>query len=227
MARKKQTKDACTFCRREMSKGGLSKHLSSCEKRTAAMAAADQGAGSKESLIHLQVQDRYNSDFWLHLEVQGSASLIELDNYLRGIWLECCGHMSMFSVGGWGGEELAMQRRMLRMFKPGVEVEHIYDFGTSSHTIVKAVGVRKGRPLTKKPIHLMARNEFPEEACMECGKQAAWFCIECAHEYDQPGLLCEEHAENHPHDDYGPPMFLVNSPGSGMCGYEGPAEPPY
>lgn len=227
MARRKQTKGECLFCGREMSKGGLSKHLSSCERRTEAVAAADKGSGSKETLIHLQVQDRYGGDFWLHVEVKGSAVLEDLDHYLKYIWLECCGHLSMFTIGGWGGEELSMQRRMLRVLKPGVEVEHIYDFGTSSHTLVKAVGVRKGWPLTKKPIYLMARNQMPEAECMKCEKQAAWFCVECVYEYEESGLLCDVHAENHPHDDYGSPMPFVNSPRSGMCGYDGPAEPPY
>jgi hypothetical protein len=43
----------------------------------------------------------------------------------------------------------------------------------------------------------------------------------------QPGTLCDAHAATHPHEDYGEPLALVNSPRSGMCGYEGPADPPY
>ena len=30
----------------------------------------------------------------------GSATLEELDHYLRTIWLECCGHLSQFTIGG-------------------------------------------------------------------------------------------------------------------------------
>jgi hypothetical protein len=33
--------------------------------------------------------------------------------------------------------------------------------------------------------------------------------------------------EEHPHESYGEPTLLVNSPRVGLCGYEGPAEPPY
>jgi hypothetical protein len=39
--------------------------------------------------------------------------------------------------------------------------------------------------------------------------------------------FCEQHAEEHAHDEYGQPLELVNSPRLGMCGYDGPAEPPY
>jgi hypothetical protein len=41
------------------------------------------------------------------------------------------------------------------------------------------------------------------------------------------GLLCDVHAEIHPHDECAEPVFLVNSPRMGMCGYTGPDEPPY
>lgn len=47
------------------------------------------------------------------------------------------------------------------------------------------------------------------------------------YEHELSGFLCDHHAQDHPHDNYGDPMPLVNSPRVGMCGYEGPAEPPY
>jgi hypothetical protein len=62
---------------------------------------------------------------------------------------------------------------------------------------------------------------------MECDKRAAYVCMECIYEENASGFLCEEHVETHPHDDYGEPMGLYNSPRTGMCGYDGPAEPPY
>lgn len=159
--------------------------------------------------------------------MKGSATLRDLDRYLRAIWLECCGHLSRFSIGGWSGGEIGKKRRVEEVFAPGMELTHIYDFGTSSETLVKAVGVRKGKPLTRHPIALLARNDPPEVYCMECERPATWLCIECMCELDEPGTLCDEHVEDHPHEDYGEPMPLVNSPRVGMCGYSGPAEPPY
>lgn len=224
--RKQQSKGTCTYCGKEMAKGGISRHLKSCSVRQEAIANA---AGKEEQpLYHLQVQDAYGGDYWLHLEVNGSATLKKLDDYLRAIWLECCGHMSQFSIGSaWSGMEVGMSRKIDRVFDMTDELIHVYDFGTSSETKVKCVGNRKGIPLTKHPIALMARNTMPQAPCQECGKPAAWLCMECIYEHDQPGLLCEEHAQDHPHDDYGGVMAFVNSPRVGMCGYEGPAEPPY
>ena len=34
------------------------------------------------------------------LEMRGSATLAKLDDYLRAIWLECCGYLSGFTIGG-------------------------------------------------------------------------------------------------------------------------------
>ena len=156
-----------------------------------------------------------------------SVSLDKLDKYLRAIWLECCDHLSMFTIGGWQGDEIANSRKADAIFEPGLVLRHLYDFGTTSETDIKVVGLREGKPTSKHPIALLARNQMPEAVCQECGQPAKWLCIECLYEEDKSGYLCDEHVEEHPHENYGEPVPLINSPRTGMCGYEGPAEPPY
>ena len=225
MARRKQTRGKCVFCAKEMTKGGISKHLKTCPARQIKNA---DGVGEPENIYHLQVQDAWGLGFWLHLEMRESAKLKDLDHYLREIWLECCGHLSQFNIGGaWSGQKIAMTRTANQVFSPGMEFTHIYDFGTTSETTVKVVDVRVGKPLSKKPIYLMARNDIPEAICMECEKKAAWLCIECIYEDEESGWLCDDHVDDHPHDDYGEPIPAVNSPRLGMCGYSGPSDPPY
>ncbi|MDI6703552.1 MAG: hypothetical protein QME40_02610 [bacterium] len=202
-------------------------YLSACQKRQMVIEKADRKKVENESLYHLRVQDAWRSEFWLDLEMRGPSTLKDLDYYLRGIWLECCGHMSRFSIGSWRGKEIPKGRRADEVFKYGIELMHIYDFGTSSKTLIRVVGVRKGKPTTAHPIVLMARNLMPEAECIECKQPAAWLCMECLIEEDVWGTLCDEHAKTHPHDNYGEPIRLVNSPRMGMCGYYGPAEPPY
>lgn len=126
-----------------------------------------------------------------------------------------------------GGAEIPKKHRASEVFEPGIELTHIYDFGTSSETLIKVVGLREGKPTTSHPIALMARNRMPEAQCIECGQPAAWLCVECLYEEERWGTLCGAHAQTHPHDDYGEPLPLVNSPRLGMYGYDGPAEPPY
>ncbi|MGH2541514.1 MAG: IS1096 element passenger TnpR family protein, partial [Ardenticatenaceae bacterium] len=175
----------------------------------------------------------------LHLEMAGNTTLQDLDSYLRAIWLECCGHLSAFHIGpyrytqlfndGWRiGDEKSLNVPVRKVFAPGMEIPYEYDFGTTSHLLIKVLDEREGRPTTRYPIALMARNEMEPVPCAECGAPATYLCIECMYERDgEDCTLCDEHAEIHPCDDYGEPMPLVNSPRTGMCGYEGPAEPPY
>jgi hypothetical protein len=227
MARKSQSQGKCHFCGRELTKSGITRHLPACPERQAAIDAANAEPGKRQTLYHLRAQDAWGGEYWLHLEVRGNATLEDLDRYLRAIWLECCGHLSQFSIGGWAGDEIPMQRKIDDVFAPDVELTHIYDFGTSSETLIEYLDTREGKPLSKHPIFLMARNLAPEFPCQECGEPGSWLCLECAYEGEASGVLCDEHAEDHPHDDYGPPMPIVNSPRVGMCGYDGPAEPPY
>ncbi len=228
MPERKQSRGTCMYCGQEMTKSGITKHLPVCARRQAVIAEAEAKTGDTQKLYHLRVQDAYSSVFWLDLEMNGNARLKELDEYLRAIWLECCGHLSEFTAGrGWSEHKVAMSRRAEQVFAPGVELTHIYDFGTTSETLITCVSVREGKPTTRHPIALMARNVQPEAACMVCGQPAAWLCMECIYEYDESGFLCDEHVQDHPHDNYGEPFPLVNSPRVGMCGYTGPAEPPY
>lgn len=229
MAQGEQTRGACAYCGRRLTRSGMGRHLASCEKRRDAIAAADQKRGKAMPLVHLQVQPDWGGEHWLHLEVNGTATLADIDDYLRVIWLDCCGHLSEFFGGRSLRDEMDMDGKVADVFLPGVELRHVYDFGTESVTLLKAAGARTGRPTTRHPVALMARNELPAYTCQECGAPATRLCMECAYEYDEenPGTLCPEHAESHPHDDYGEPMPLVNSPRLGLCGYDGPAEPPY
>ncbi|MDW7761621.1 MAG: hypothetical protein SCM96_13435 [Acidobacteriota bacterium] len=221
-----QNRGACVFCGREFARGGMTRHLAKCEKRAEVWSKIN-AKGQEGVLYHLQAQDADDRTYWLNLEVDGSAKLGDIDFYLRAIWLECCGHLSRFSIGGLWGRQIPMSRRIHQVFTEAAEVIHVYDFGTESVTKIKRVGIRHGKPISKHPIVLMARNAAPVSTCQECKKTATHFCEECRIEEDLPGLLCERHAASHPHEDYGEPIRIVNSPRLGMCGYSGPAEPPY
>jgi len=227
MPRRPENPGTCVYCGEIITKRGVAKHLGKCPKWQEVLTSAAASSQPVETLWHLRVQDAYDKDFWLDLEMVGSASLDKLDKYLRAIWLECCGHLSKFTIGGWSGVDVGKARKANATFEPGLVLRHLYDFGTTSETDIKVVGFREGKAKSKHPIALLARNRMPELVCQERSQPAHWLCIECVYEEDKSGYLCDEHMEEHPHENYGEPMPLVNSPRTGMCGYDGPAEPPY
>lgn len=229
MPLRKQSFGRCTFCERRVAKGWMSRHLASCTARQEAIEQAGETSDPfYKFFYHLRIEDVRQKDFWLHLEINAFATLSDLDYYLRGIWLDCCGHLSRFSVGGWSAQEIPKKTEITIIFARGMPLTHIYDFGTPSETLLKEINTRHyGTALSDEPIYLMARNEPPEAFCMVCGQAAVWLCLECLHDLDKPGTLCDQHAQVHPHENYGELRPLVNSPRVGMCGYTGPAEPPY
>lgn len=71
----------------------MTRHLKTCP------AEHDNASGKAIPLIHLRAEDAYTPRYWIDIEMKADASLRKLDRFLRDIWLECCGHLSMFRAG--------------------------------------------------------------------------------------------------------------------------------
>jgi hypothetical protein len=153
--------------------------------------------------------------YWLCFAVKPSATLENLDTYLRGIWLECCGHLSEFYFIL--GEEVSMSKKVHAILdEVGTRINYIYDWGSSTELVVRLEREVVAAP--DKRVCLVARNEPPTWKCDECDEVATMVCTECHSEGD--GFCCPVHAETH---ECGEDMLLpvVNSPRMGVCAYEG------
>src|SRR5260221_12199532 len=95
------SKGTCSFCHRELSKASMTRHLASCEQRAAMQGERESRQKSKKSkAFHLMVEGYRLPMYWMHLEVVAGTTLGMLDHFLRETWLECCGHLSAFEIGG-------------------------------------------------------------------------------------------------------------------------------
>ncbi len=83
----------CALCGKQTSKGGMTRHLKTCP------AEHDVNHGKSAALIHLRAESAYEPFYWIDIEVKADTPLRKLDRFLRDIWLECCGHLSMFRAG--------------------------------------------------------------------------------------------------------------------------------
>jgi len=159
----------------------------------------------------------------MHVAAPVKAPLSKLDAFLRHIWLECCGHMSAFVIGGIRytsspmeeEEERGMATPLSRVVDVGTNLFYEYDFGSTTELGLKVVGFwNQDKP--KGAMQLLARNEPPQSICDQCKTQPAMkICIEC-----EAAWLCESCAAAH---ECSEEMFLpvVNSPRVGVCGYTG------
>lgn len=90
----------CNLCDRSLAKRGMTRHLQSCLKKHADRVAAGKKKMNPATVFHLVVEDRWYLDYWLHLLVPANAVLATLDQFLRDTWLECCHHLSAFTIDG-------------------------------------------------------------------------------------------------------------------------------
>ena len=214
------TEGRCYYCEGLFSKAGMSRHLSSCEKRKAFV---EVKRGRKESYYHVTVEG--SPEYWMHLKVSQEAELDELDQFLRAAWVECCGHLSAFTIGGTvyashpdsEFAENGMDVSFYEVMGVGTRFSYEYDFGTTTDLFLKVVGEMEEAPKGES-VQIMARNEAPRYNCSVCGAEATQVCTQCI--YEDAGWLCEGCAQKH---ECGEDMLLpvVNSPRVGVCGYTG------
>ncbi len=95
-----RSKGKCRFCSGEYTKAGMTKHLLACKARSAAISAPGERKARQDRLFQLLVSDRYAKAYWMHIELPADAMLDDLDSFLRETWVECCGHLSAFRIGG-------------------------------------------------------------------------------------------------------------------------------
>jgi hypothetical protein len=212
----------CALCQGAFSKAGMTRHLATCSGAASSKPSGGRRGASRHPL-HLIVAGRDRPEYWMHLEVPATATLEELDSFLRQTWLECCGHLSAFTIDGESYSadpedgDRSMTATVGRILRPGLRLLHEYDFGTTTELLLTVVGPRESTT-GDGSIRILARNLPPEIACRECGKPATQICTECM--WSTEGWLCAACAKKHA---CGEEMQLpvVNSPRVGMCGYTG------
>ncbi len=101
-ATREVSKGVCSFCNGEFEKAKMTQHLKYCKQRAAKIAIELERtpAFKKIRLFQILVEGRYNPQYWMYVEMAASDTLADLDDFLRAIWLECCGHLSEFTIGG-------------------------------------------------------------------------------------------------------------------------------
>jgi hypothetical protein len=156
-----------------------------------------------------------DKNYWLLLDIADNAILEDLDWFLRQIWLECCGHMSVFSLKSFDGNEFDMGKK-ISDFSPGDKLCYMYDMGSTTELTISIIGKTR-RPKQKNEVRLIARNAASEFTCA-CGKPAVSLCTQCMYGADNP-FLCAACAKTHEHEERMLPV--TNSPRMGECGYCG------
>lgn len=171
-----------------------------------------------------------NSAFWLFLKVNQNCTLDSLDDFLRNIWLECCGHMSHFIINGtcyektpidMSPDDKTMQVLARDVLYHKMRFSYEYDYGSTTKLRLDVHSIINDDSSTAKPV-LLARNNPVKIDCDSCKNNASLICEICM--YEGGGFLCEVCAKKHKCencDDEASFLPVLNSPRMGVCAYEG------
>jgi hypothetical protein len=225
-----KSEGVCRFCLQSFSGAGMSKHLATCKTKKEKDAPEASAAKGKSAVYHLKITGYsyfHDGPYWLHIEMNDTAKLYDLEQFLRGIWLECCGHLSEFTIDGVrysdspaddffefeDFESESMDAPLKKLFGPDVEFEYVYDFGSSTELSGQVMAIRPGK-MKGELVRILARNNPYQFECSSCGKNASDYCLEC------DAFYCGKCLQKH---NCGEEMALpvVNSPRMGVCGYVG------
>lgn len=149
-----QTKGLCKYCGKEYTKSGMLRHLQACKKRSAKLTEEKR----KRICQYFQVviTGKYQKDYWLIVEASENTTLKELDWFIRDIWVECCEHLSAFTIHGeqyesnpdtdsfWGKPSRNMNYRLKDVVDVGDNFLYEYDFGSTTELVLSIHSCRDG-----------------------------------------------------------------------------------
>ena len=214
----------CALCHASFPKPQATRHVTACLKARA------PESGQRVKALHLRVEGKYNPEYWMHFEIASAMTLYALDDFLRRTWLECCGHMSCFTIGGQryayepfneglsGRREKSMEARLYKAIPPGTDFAHEYDYGSTTDLVLRSLGAHEAA-LADPEVRILARNVPPEVQCVGCKKRAT--IVEAGwNGLNLDRCFCKSCADSET-DDEGMRLPIVNSPRVGVCAYCG------
>jgi len=197
-----------------VTKRGALKHCLEC------LDASGWPIGEKYSLI-IRIEGKDERKYWMLALTRHDAQLRDLDQLIRDVWVECCGHLSAFEIGGISydsyGDECpsdAMGVPLSNVIRPGSTFTYDYDFGSTTSLALKVIGATPVAP--EGLICLIARNDRPKVPCDLCGGDAAFVVNES--DWGMPRYCCEKCLSSADPD----PCcvnIIANSPRNGVCDY--------
>lgn len=212
----------CIYCDGIFSKSQINRHL---HKHLAEKTAGNKPG--KSFLVKVETNPKWGSTpYFLSLWVNGECKMDEIDNFLRMIWLECCGHMSSFTnpANKRRGEGMfdyfdtykLLDQEKIKEYEKIIEdakgevsmrkkaktalykgLKLNYQYDFGSTTELLVSVIEEYAIKADKSIVLLSRNEPPELLCEKCGKEPArQLCMIC-YGYRDEGLFCAKCAKKH------------------------------
>jgi len=207
----------CNVCGATLYGSEAYSHLGWCVEASHGIKASRTAPKGRRRLslrtMHISVRS-LERPHWMELAVRADATLYELDRFLRSVWLECCGHLSHFDIGGVVYSMMVprpvddfdfvpmdereeqwrhMGKAVGTAIKPATWFEHQFDYGTTTDLDLRHVHEFEGlaqvlapsQPWHGRKIVILARNH-PLQSCCLCRRPARWRMLSDDDEHDDP-----------------------------------------
>ena len=234
----------CNLCQDMVNDLTARGHLMDCIARQDLPKASGTDPTEHEHSLHLSVNDG-SGLYWLELAVRADTTLRQLDEFLRGTWLECCGHLSEFTIRGTRYSNLAPHRddpnaaairadywmeddeehldvAVADVMPVDVVVSYEYDYGSTTELFLENLG-RHGDLVgllhSRQPWHgdriAVLARNQPDEECVACAEPARWRLLAPDHEAREPIPFCDDCRP-----ETGRYQLVMNSPREGTDCYD-------
>lgn len=217
-------KGKCYYCNVEVSEKNVKRHVKGCKVRKAKIEESIANCKNTKSQYILSIVPQYESkDYCLYIAIDTDITLENLDSFLRNIWVECCGHLSSFTIDGinydsscdyesiFSDDNETMDFKLKQVLAVGDKFRYDYDFGSTTTLKLEVID----EYLTGEnhsEIEILARNEEIEHLCEQCNQKAKYY------NYEREGFFCEDCIDE---EEMIYELEYTNSPRDGVCGYVG------
>lgn len=209
-------KAKCYYCNKELTERTIKKHMKNCSEMKKSIDEKRIDDKEQRNQFIIAIKPEYaGNEYCVYLSIAGTLGLVHMDQFIRDIWVECCGHLSSFKIKGKFYQDQSMNTKLNDILDIDEKFEYEYDFGSTTYLILEVVDIIQV-PSRFSQIEIIARNHQIKHECEICGLEAKYF------NYEKNEWECEkcidEDADMIFKFDY------CNSPRDGVCGYEGHKE---
>lgn len=138
-------KGKCYYCSKELTERTIKRHMKNCIEMKKVIQDEFETEKRKRKQFIISLKDKYDtSTYCIYMSIDASLQLYHLDKFIRDIWVECCGHLSMFKIGQEkyfdnSDGNYQMNAKLKDVLNVGQKFEYEYDFGSTTYLILEVV----------------------------------------------------------------------------------------
>jgi hypothetical protein len=186
---------ACLECNKMITHNSYPKHLMKCYSKY------------KGHLV-IFMSEGILGKYFMFVVIGDKCKLKDIDNFLIDKWCNCCNHISVFEkTGKHKANEVELKKKSLYKDVCQKYINYTYDMGSPTEITIENIGELKGTTQIDNVLIISKNDIIDPGKCTKCKKNKGTHLENCK-------VRCEKCI------DPDIALEIVDSPRTGMCGYE-------